>query len=59
MGKVKWIKKAIKHKGSLIEFAKKHHAYADGKIQYGKLPKNLTDHRKKQVQLAKNLRKMR
>ncbi len=59
MGKVKWIKKAIKHRGSLIEFAKKHHAYKDGKIQFGKLPKHLTEHREKQINLAKNLRKMR
>ena len=51
----KWIQKAIKHRGSLTAYAKKHKAYANGKIIYSKLPKKMTTHRKRQVAFAKRL----
>lgn len=61
MAKKHWIQKAIKHKGSLKKFAKRHHDVKHGKIELGKLKriKHLSTHRKKQINLARTLRRMK
>ena len=59
----KWIQRAVKHKGSLTEWAKKHGFYKGGRIQLNKAlryakRKHLTK-RIRQIYLAKTLSKMR
>ncbi|MEM3860710.1 MAG: hypothetical protein QW478_15170 [Candidatus Micrarchaeaceae archaeon] len=59
----KWIQHAIKHKGSLTTWAKKHKFYKNNKIQLNKAYKYAKAHkltkRLRQINLARNLRKFR
>ena len=59
----RWIQKAVKKKGSLTAWAKKHRFYKGGKIQINKAlhyakRKHLTK-RIRQLNLAKTLRRLR
>ena len=58
-----WIQKSIKHKGSLKEWAKKHKFIKNGKIDlqraYEYAKKHKLNHRIRQINLAKTLRKVR
>ena len=57
-----WIRKAVKHKGSLKEFAKKHKALLkNGNINLAKLKrlKGLTEHRIRQINATETLKKLR
>ncbi len=59
----KWIQKTVKHKGSLIKWSKKHKFYKNGKILLTKAQKyakkHKLEHRVKQINLAKTLRKIK
>jgi len=59
----RWIKRAIKHKGSLRRWAKKHKLMKKGKILLGKAydyaKKKKLKRRMKQVVLAKTLKRLR
>jgi len=64
----KWIQKAVKHRGALKKWLKENHPEllkSNGEIAFTKLrefyEKNkdeLTEHRKRQIQLALNLHKL-
>jgi CRISPR/Cas system-associated endonuclease Cas3-HD len=67
MARKRWIQRAIKHKGALKRWLKKEHPelLKNGKIAWAKLRKfyeknkdNLTEHRRRQIQLALTLHRL-
>ena len=63
MTRKRWIQRAVKHKGSLSVWAKKHGFYKNGRIQLNKAlryakRKHLTK-RVRQIYLAKTLSRLR
>ena len=63
MTRKRWIQKAVKHKGSLTVWAKKHGFYKGGKIQLNRALRYAKRHhltkRVRQINLAKTLSRLR
>jgi len=59
----RWIQKAVKHKGSLTAWARKHKFIKDGRISIGRAMRYAKRHgltkRIRQLNLAKTLRRLR